>query len=37
MTVGASHKVRVSTTRLITPEEIDEAAKLHPDYRPPGG
>ncbi len=36
MTVAATGAVRVSTTPLITPEEIDEAAKLHPDYRPPG-
>jgi len=36
LTVAGSGKVRVSTTRLITPEEIDAAAKLHPDYRPPG-
>lgn len=26
----------LSTVVLITPEEVDEAAKRHPDYRPPG-
>ena len=26
----------LATTPLLTPEEIDEAAKLHPDYTPPG-
>jgi uncharacterized protein with GYD domain len=36
LTVAASGAVRVSTTPLITPAEIDEAVKLHPDYRPPG-
>jgi len=36
LTVGASGAVRVSTTPLITPEEIDAAVKLHPDYRAPG-
>jgi hypothetical protein len=36
LTVGAAGGARVSTTPLITPDEIDEAAKLHPDYRPPG-
>ena len=36
LTVAASGAVRVSTTPLLTPEEIDAAAKMHPDYRPPG-
>jgi uncharacterized protein with GYD domain len=27
----------LSTTVLLTPEEVDEAAKRHPDYLPPGG
>src|SRR5437762_6773754 len=26
----------LSTIVLLTPEEVDEAAKRHPDYRPPG-
>lgn len=26
----------LATTPLLTPEEIDEAVKLHPDYTPPG-
>jgi uncharacterized protein with GYD domain len=26
----------LSTIVLLTPEDVDEAAKRHPDYRPPG-
>ncbi len=37
MTVGASGIGNVTTTVLLTADEIDRAAKLHPDYRPPGG
>lgn len=33
---SASGAVRVSTTVLMTPEEIDQAAKKKPDYSPPG-
>ncbi|MFZ5855153.1 MAG: GYD domain-containing protein [Chloroflexota bacterium] len=36
MTVGASGIGTVTTTVLLTADEIDRAAKLHPDYRPPG-
>ena len=37
MTVGASGAVRTKTTVLLTPEEVDEASKKSPTYRPPGG
>jgi uncharacterized protein with GYD domain len=33
---GASGAVETKTTVLLTPEEVDEATKLHGDYRPPG-
>ena len=36
MTVGAAGGASVKTTVLLTPEEIDEAAKKSVDYRPPG-
>lgn len=36
LTVGASGTVTVKTTVLMTPEEVDEAAKKTPNYRPPG-
>lgn len=36
LTVSASGGARTSITPLITPEEIDEAVKMHPDYRAPG-
>ncbi len=36
LTVSASGAVTVKTTVLLTPEEIDEAAKKTPSYRPPG-
>jgi uncharacterized protein with GYD domain len=36
LTAAASGTVRVSTVVLMTPEEIDEAARKSPDYRPPG-
>jgi uncharacterized protein with GYD domain len=36
LVVNASGAVNVKTTVLLTPEEIDEAAKLTVDYRPPG-
>lgn len=36
LAVGASGAVTVKTTVLMTPEEVDEAAKKTPDYRPPG-
>ena len=34
--VSASGAVTLKTTVLITPEEIDQAAKKTVDYRPPG-
>ena len=33
---SASGAVTVKTTVLMTPEEVDEAAKKTPSYRPPG-
>jgi uncharacterized protein with GYD domain len=36
LTVNATGTVTVKTTVLITPEEVDEAAKKSPSYRPPG-
>lgn len=36
LTVGASGAVTVKTTVLMTPEEVDEAVKKTPSYRPPG-
>jgi uncharacterized protein with GYD domain len=36
LTVNASGAVRARTTVLITPEEVDAAAKRSVEYRPPG-
>jgi uncharacterized protein with GYD domain len=36
LTVNASGAVNVTTVVLLTPEEVDEAAKRSVDYRPPG-
>ena len=36
LAVAASGSVNNKTTVLMTPQEIDEAAKQHPSYRPPG-
>jgi len=36
LTAGASGAVTVKTTVLMTPEEVDEAVKKTPSYRPPG-
>ena len=36
LTVSASGTVTVKTTVLMTPEEVDGAAKKTPSYRPPG-
>ncbi|MHB8718078.1 MAG: GYD domain-containing protein [Candidatus Dormibacteria bacterium] len=33
---SASGAVSVTTTVLLSPEEIDAAARMHGDYRPPG-
>ncbi len=37
LTVSGSGAVRVKTTVLMSPAQIDEAAKMAVDYRPPGG
>ena len=36
LVAGSSGAVTIKTTVLMTPEEVDEAAKKTPDYRPPG-
>jgi uncharacterized protein with GYD domain len=36
LTVGASGAVRIRTTVLITPEEVDQAVKKTVQYRAPG-
>ena len=36
LTIAASGAVTLKTTVLLTPEEIDSAAKKTPSYRPPG-
>jgi uncharacterized protein with GYD domain len=36
LTVAASGAVRGKMTVLLTPEDIDQAAKKSPAYRPPG-
>ncbi len=36
LTVAASAAVTVNTTVLMTPEEMDQAGKKTPSYRPPG-
>ena len=36
LTVNASGAVKLKTTVLMTPEEVDEATKMRVDYRPPG-
>jgi uncharacterized protein with GYD domain len=36
LTVGASGSVTLKTAVLMTAEEVDEAAKKSPTYRPPG-
>jgi uncharacterized protein with GYD domain len=37
LAIGATGKVAISTVVLLTPEELDEAAKRSIDYTPPGG
>jgi uncharacterized protein with GYD domain len=37
MTVNGTGAVSVRTTVLLTPEQVDDAAKRSVDYRPPGG
>ena len=36
LTVNASGAVNLRTTVLLTPEEVDAAGQLQPDYQPPG-
>ena len=36
LTAGASGALGVRTIVLLTPEEVDAATKLSPNYRPPG-
>ena len=36
LTVNGSGAVNIKTTVLLTPEEVDAAAKRSVDYRPPG-
>ena len=36
LTVASSGAATVKTTVLMTPEEVDDAAKKTPTYRPPG-
>jgi uncharacterized protein with GYD domain len=36
LVVNASGAVRLKTSVLITPEELDEASKKSPNYHPPG-
>lgn len=36
LVVASTGAVTLKTTVLLTPEEIDKAVKVHPDYRPPG-
>jgi uncharacterized protein with GYD domain len=36
LTVGASGAIKLKTTVLMTPEEVDQAAKKSPSYRAPG-
>jgi len=37
LTVGASGAVNIRTTVLLSPEQIDAAVKMSPNYRAPGG
>jgi uncharacterized protein with GYD domain len=36
LTIAASGTVTLRTTALLTPEDIDQAVKKSPSYRPPG-
>ncbi len=36
LTAGGSGGLSARTIPLITPEELDDASKIHPDYSPPG-
>ena len=37
LTVNGSGAATTRTVVLMTPEEVDEASQIQPDYRPPGG
>jgi hypothetical protein len=37
LVVNAAGGAQATTTPLLTPEELDEAAKKSVDYTPPGG
>ena len=36
LAVSATGVANVATTVLLTPEEVDQAVKMRPEYRPPG-
>jgi len=36
LSINQSSVTRVKTVVLLTPEQVDEAARMTPDYRPPG-
>lgn len=36
LSVNRSGATRIRTLVLLTPEQVDEAARIAPDYRPPG-
>jgi uncharacterized protein with GYD domain len=36
LTVSSSGAAHVRTIVLLTPEQIDRASRIHPDYTPPG-
>ena len=36
LTINASGSVKLSTTKLLDPAEVDQATKISVDYRPPG-
>ena len=37
LSINQSSATSIRTTVLLTPEQIDEAAKIGPNYTPPGG
>lgn len=37
LTVNAAGGISLKTVRLLSPEDVDEAAKKSVEYRPPGG
>jgi len=36
LTVASTGRITIKTTVLMSPEEIDDAVRLSPNYRPPG-